>query len=88
MTKYIRNNDTISGRLHDELVMMNIQKGKYFALNQVATRIWDLLEKPLDLVNLCETLTEEYKVDSVQCYEEVNELLTEMKKLGLVNETE
>ena len=49
MAKYIRNSRTISGRLHDELVMMDMEKGKYFSLNPVATRIWDLLEKPLDI---------------------------------------
>jgi len=43
--KYTRNNDTIQGRLNDELVMMDIEKGKYFSLNPVATHIWDLLEK-------------------------------------------
>ena len=46
-TKYVRNSKTISGRLHDEMVMMDIEQGKYFSLNPVATRIWDLLESPL-----------------------------------------
>lgn len=84
--KYIRNNDTISGRLHDELVMMNIEKGKYFSLNPVATRIWELLEKPLTPGELCTLLLEEYEVDPAQCRGEVEELLSEMKKLGLVME--
>jgi hypothetical protein len=83
MTKYIRNNKTISGRLHDELVMMDIELGKYFSLNPVATRIWDLLEKPVDLDELCSLLSEEYEVEREQCYIEVKEYLAEMVKLGL-----
>jgi len=66
--------------------MMDIEKGKYFSLNKVATRIWDLLEKPLDLQELCETLRMEYEVDEEQCLREVKEHLTEMIKLGLINE--
>lgn len=86
MIKYIRNSQTLSGRLSDELVMMDIEKGQYFSLNKVATRIWDLLEKPLDLKELCETLRLEYEVDEEQCQREVKEHLAEMIKLGLVNE--
>lgn len=81
---YIRNSLTISGRLNDELVMMDIDKGNYFSLNPVATRIWDLLEKSMSINNLCGQLTEEYDVDSEQCQSDVKEYLDEMVKLGLV----
>lgn len=86
MNKFLRNNNTLSGRLKDELIMMDIQKGKYFSLNHVATRIWDLLEVPMNLKEICDILVVEYKVDEAQCSEEVGELLNEMMKLGLVIE--
>ncbi|HUX95290.1 MAG TPA: PqqD family protein [Bacteroidales bacterium] len=85
MVKYLRNSQTISGRLSDELVMMDIDKGKYFSLNKVATRIWDLLERPMDLKELCDLLKSEYEVNDEQCLSEVKEHLDEMIKLGLVN---
>ena len=84
MNKYIRNNKTISGRLNDELVMMDIELGKYFSLNPVATRIWDLLEKPMEIGELCGLLGEEYDVDRDQCSTEVEEYVIEMVKLGFV----
>jgi hypothetical protein len=86
MSKYTRNNKTISGRLHDELVMMDIEKGKYFSLNPVATTIWELLEVPLDVNELCSLLMENYEVDIEQCRREVVEHLAEMGKLGLILE--
>jgi hypothetical protein len=88
MKKYIRNNNAISGRLHDELVMMDIDKGKYFSLNPVATRIWELLDKPCSLDELCESLMFEYEVDQSLCKKEVSEYLRQMDKLGLILETE
>lgn len=88
MKKYIRNSKTISGRLHDELVMMDLNQGKYFSLNPVATRIWDLLEKPLDLDELCACLIDEYEVEAEKCLAETEELLTEMVKFGLVLRSE
>ena len=84
MTTYIRNNNTVSGRLSDELVMMDIDKGKYFSLNPVATRIWDLLVLPLTIDELCDRLMEEYEVDAEQCRTEVTEVINEMVKLGVV----
>jgi len=87
MTKFIRNQKTISGRLHDEMVAMDLDKGKYFSLNPVATSIWEKLEKELTIEELCSMLMEEYDVDSEQCYSEVNEHLTEMVKLGLIIRT-
>ena len=82
MIRYIRNSKTISGRLHDELVMMDIGQGKYFSLNPVATRVWDLLENPLSLDELRGRLMEEYEVDIEQCRAEVTEVISEMVKLG------
>jgi len=81
---YRRNSRTISGRLHDELVMMDLEQGKYFSLNPVATRIWDLLEKQMDSSEICSLLMDEYDVSSEQCVIEVEELLEEMGKMGLV----
>ncbi len=84
MNRYCRNNRAISGRLHDEMVMMDPAQGKYFSLNPIATRIWDLLENPNDIDSLCELLLEEYEVDPGQCIEEVSSYIREMTGLGLL----
>jgi len=88
MSKYFRNNKTISGRLHDEMVMMDINQGKYFSLNQTATAIWEKLENPLTIDELCRLLIEEYDIDSDRCNAEVTDHLNEMIKLGLVARVE
>jgi hypothetical protein len=88
MTKYVRNNRTISGRLLDEMVMMDLEQGKYFSLNPIATRIWDLLDRPVSVDELCAALMEEYDVDAEQCSREVTEHLEEMVRLGLILETQ
>jgi hypothetical protein len=82
--RYIRNSRTISGSLHDELVMMDIKQGKYFSLNTVATRIWVLLEQPRSVEELCRILVGEYEVEYADCLTGVSEYLSEMRHLGLV----
>ena len=86
--RYERNKKTISGRLHDEIIMMDMEQGKYFSLNSTATAIWELLDKPLSAEELCDRLAEEYEVEKEKCIEDVNAILTEMKNLGLIKLTE
>ena len=86
-TSYIRSSKTISGRLHDELVMMDIDLRKYYSLNPVATRIWDLLEEPKEIGESCRLLVEEYEVDPEKCRDDVVSHLSEMMKLGLVQKS-
>jgi len=82
--KYRRNKDTISGQLDDQLVMMDIEKGQYFSLNPVSTRIWELLERSRTMEEICITLTREFEIEPGQCRAEVEEHLREMKELGLI----
>ncbi|WP_271424086.1 PqqD family protein [Aequorivita sinensis] len=86
MKKYIKNSNSVSGRLQDEQVILDIEKGNYFSLNPVATKIWDILEKPLTTEEVCVKLLEEYNVESDKCKTETNTYIEEMIKLGLVQE--
>ena len=49
--------------LDGEKVMMNLDKGQYFMMNEVGSRIWELIEGNTPIVNIIETLTNEYDVD-------------------------
>lgn len=82
---YQRISKSVSGLLDDELVMMDIEKGKYFALNMVATRIWNVLENPHTISSICEKMLDEYEVEPDECKRDVTALLKEMEKLGLVS---
>lgn len=85
MIKYKRKDDILAELLEKQLVMLDIEKGKYFSLNQVAARIWDLLEKPKTSEELCQFLMKEFEVNELQCKKEVEEHLHEMKKLKLIS---
>ena len=65
--------------------MMDIEKGSYFSLNSVATRIWELLEHPLTVDGLCDRLMEEYDISPAQCRADVDEHLAQMRQIGLIN---
>lgn len=84
MTQFVHNPETIAGQIDDDLVMMDIAKGSYFALNSVATRIWHLLESPLTADVLCSLLMQEYEVSAEECRADIEEHLSTMQQLGLI----
>ena len=70
--------------LDGDKVMMDLEKGQYFALNSVASRIWEELEKPVQVSNLIETLLKEYEVEKQTCEESVIEFIEGLNNAGLI----
>jgi len=74
-TVFQRKKDLLSSRMDQETVMMHPESGKYFSLNPVATRIWELLEVPLTFNKLLGILISEFDVPSEVCEKETKEFL-------------
>lgn len=64
--------------------MMHIEKGKYFGLNPVGKRIWEIIEHPKSFIEITEILQAEFEVTPEQCESEVREFLEKMEKSDLV----
>lgn len=68
---YSRNKEIIDGSIDDSQVMMHIEKGKYYGLNPVGKRIWELTEKRVSEDEIISTLLSEYDVSEELCRKEV-----------------
>jgi hypothetical protein len=75
MDKYSRNDQIIDGELDDNQVMMHLDKGKYFGLDPVAKRIWQLIKEPKNINEITTTLLKEFEVSTEQCNQDVKEFL-------------
>ncbi len=53
--------DIYSTDIDGEAVMMNVDTGKYFGMNRVGTRIWELLDTPVTPVGLSDILSKEFE---------------------------
>jgi len=83
-SKVIRSNDPIAEPVDDELVMADIDRGKYYGLNDIATAIWQNLENKITVEDLCRRLCESYEVTPEQCSAEVLAFLKELETKNLV----
>jgi hypothetical protein len=84
---FIRSPKILFSQVDEEVVILNMYSNDYLALNPVASRIWQLLESPLTLSELCAQLMEEYEVDQAICEAETQELLENLVAKQLIEVT-
>lgn len=84
MTMVCRQGDWLSAKVGDELVMMSAAKGHYVGLSEVGARIWELIEQPQSLDDVCARLQDEYEVTPQVCRDEVEAFLRELMDHGAV----
>jgi hypothetical protein len=76
--------DLLSREMAPELVILNLRDGVYYGLEDVGVRVWSLLQKPVTLATLRDTLVAEYSVDQQACEEDVRALLADLEARGLI----
>ncbi|MBV6412329.1 MAG: PqqD family protein [Xanthomonadales bacterium] len=65
-------------------VVLDLERGCYYSLRQVAATIWSLLEQPRTLDELLRELRERYAVDPAVCRADTEELLAQLLGRGLI----
>ncbi|NME83415.1 lasso peptide biosynthesis PqqD family chaperone [Clostridium sp. SM-530-WT-3G] len=70
--------------LDGEKVMMNLELGRYFALNPVGSRIWELMNNEISVEDIIKILLSEYNVEEQTCEKSVLEYLEKLKNADLI----
>ena len=81
-----RTGDALSRQIDDETVMFHPRQGTYFALGTVGSRVWQLLEEPTRLSELCLNLQQDFDVDPATCRAEVSAFLSRLREADLLVE--
>jgi hypothetical protein len=64
--------------------MMSLERGQYFSLNGVASRIWELLEEPVEPEAIAARLTAEYDVPAATCAAQLENFLQLLRDRGML----
>lgn len=83
-TTVVRMDDLLTTDLDDETILMSIEQGAYYGMEQTARRVWELVEQPRMVADLCRQLAEEYSVEPAVCERDVIDFLEELLKENLV----
>lgn len=78
----------MSGDLDGKVVLLSIENGTYYNMNEVGSRIWALIEKPVTVAALIEQLLAEFEVEKSTCEKEVADFLGQLQKDHLLKVVE
>lgn len=84
----VRSPGQLSADIDGEAVVLSIDGGRYYDLNRVATRIWALVEQPISVAALIDTLLREFEVERKTCEADVVAFLRQLHADGLVQISE
>jgi hypothetical protein len=76
--------DVVYQRLEDEVVLVNLQTNRIFALNATGARFWELLQTGVDRAEIERQLLGEFEVDASTLAREVDALLRALADEDLV----
>ena len=88
---YEKDGMMVSRKIADELILVPIKQDAgdlqcMYSLNGVASRIWELLDKPVTVAEMKAVLTQEYEVEEAQVKVDIVDFLEQMMDIGAVVE--
>lgn len=67
--------DVVCAKIDSHVVMMSVEDGLYYDINEAGGHIWSMIEKPLRISELCHLLRKTFDVAPVRCETDVMDFL-------------
>jgi hypothetical protein len=84
MNKITISKEVLAQELAGETVLLDLASERYFGLDAVGTRVWQLLNEGAGQDALVDTLLEEYEVERKVLEKDISELLGRLSEAGLI----
>jgi hypothetical protein len=76
--------DQVSSDLGGEVAILDLASGVYYGLDTVGARVWELVQEPIEVNQIRETINEEYDADRARVQRDVLTFLQRLADEGLV----
>ncbi|HET8820913.1 MAG TPA: PqqD family protein [Thermoleophilaceae bacterium] len=83
-----RQDDVVSRKVGDRLVVVDLQTNRIYELNPTASRLWELLETGRDRAELEQAMLKEFEVREPDLSVNLDETLNLLSAKGLIAEYE
>jgi len=84
MQKITVSSEVLAQELDGETVLLDLASESFFGLDEVSTRVWQLLQKGMGKTEVVDTLLEEYEVERDILEQDVTDLLARLGEAGLI----
>ena len=90
---YSKKNDFVTRCITDETIIVPIRSGvgdlnSIYTLNEMGTRIWELIDGQIDVQKMAEQISSEYEVSLEEAKRDIAEFLGSLESVGLVQGNE
>jgi coenzyme PQQ synthesis protein D (PqqD) len=87
---YVRSRAIVSRYIAGETLVLPVRGDvgdltRFYTLNETATTIWECLEKPRSVREICDVIEHKYDINKARAEEDMTIFVCEMCSLGLVN---
>lgn len=80
-----RGEDTPWNIVDDEVVLLNLDSGHYYSLNESGRRVWELLDGENTIPDIINAICEEFDVEEQEATKDINTLIDELLKEKLAS---
>ena len=90
---YTKKSDFVTRSITDETIIVPVRGGvgdlnSIYTLNEMGTRIWELMNDGTDIDKMAETISSEYEVSMEEAKKDVTEFLSSLESVGLIQGNE
>jgi hypothetical protein len=78
----------VSRHVEDDLILLDLESGIYFALDTVGARIWALVADGASLAAVRDTMLEEFNVEAETLERDIRALMSELAQRKLIEARE
>ena len=80
----VASNGQLASSIGGETVILGLKAGRYYGVDRVGARIWQLVQTPTPVAEIRNTIVAEYDVDPRRCEADLLKLLDQMVEAHLV----
>lgn len=80
----VASSNQLSSDLKDETIILHLQSGTYYGLDEIGARVWQLIQQPRTSQEIREILVAEFDVDAEQCNRDLLILLEQLHSEDLI----
>ncbi len=83
-----RREQILAQKASDTLLLLNVDNGEYYALNEVGSRVWDLCDGTRSVSEIVDMLCQEYEAPSEIIEIDILELLQDLVQGRMMDENQ
>jgi Coenzyme PQQ synthesis protein D (PqqD) len=81
--RVVRTTNLHTARVDDELVILNLERNNYNWLNEVGRAVWDVIESPCEVGDLCRRISQQFDAPEEEIAADILPFLNAMVEEGL-----